>query len=124
MFAQRTHPDRELFERLEGLSQEAKAERLECASLLTNTLIATLQRYDVPSAPSGFLTVDGWFNLLGQWEIILKSSTARQIDFSRSFFQEVLKRPVFNVPPLSPLLTGLVALMANHSESLHSRVAA
>lgn len=124
MFAQRTNQNREFFELLEGLSREAKAERLECASLLTNSLIAILQHYDVPSAPSGFLTVDGWFNLLGQWETILKSSTTRQIDFSRSFFQDVLNRPVFNVPPISPLLTGLVTLMANHCESLHSRAAA
>ncbi|HIJ84771.1 MAG: hypothetical protein HW380_3674 [Magnetococcales bacterium] len=124
MSIQRINPDRDFSSLLEDLSREAKAERLECAVTLMESLVSALSRHNTASVPPGFLTVDGWLSLLNQWETVLKNSSRRHVNFSRSFFKDVLNRPMFKVPPMSPLLTELVTLMENYSETLDSKVAA
>ncbi|MBF0144847.1 MAG: hypothetical protein HQL84_01330 [Magnetococcales bacterium] len=124
MSEQRINPDRDFYNLLEGLSREAKTERLECAVTLLKSLISALRHHDVASVPPGFLTVDGWFDLLNHWETVLNSFPKRQVNYSMLFFKEVLNRPEFKVPPMSPLLTELATLMENYSEHLDSKAAA
>lgn len=124
MAVQRINPDIEFFNLLGGLSKEARAERLECAVVLLDALASALTDHRTHSAPPGFLTVDGWIHLLNRWEEILKSTSKRHVDYSRSFFKDVINRSVFKAPPMSPLLAELLTLMENYAEPLDSRAAA
>ncbi|MBF0416031.1 MAG: hypothetical protein HQL79_09725 [Magnetococcales bacterium] len=124
MAAQRTTPERTFFELLGGLAREAKAERLECAVTLMETLRMVVREYRAHSATPGYVTVEGWLHLLTQWENNLKASPRRHITYAIAFFQEAIKREECKVPPVSPLLSALLTLMAEHTAALDSKAAA
>lgn len=124
MAAQRTIPDRAFFELLEELAREAKAERLECAVTLMETLRMVVRQYKARFATPGYVTVEGWLHLLTQWENNLKGSPRRHITYAVAFFQEAVNREECKVPPISPLLSALLTLMAKHTAALDSKAAA
>ncbi|OSM04962.1 hypothetical protein [Magnetofaba australis] len=96
---------------LSDLQTQAVDERLECAVPLIESLRLSLA-LDRASAstPPGALTVKGWMSLLNGWESHLEKMRQRQINYSKSFFEEAVEEAELGASPLAPMLQQLVEM--------------
>ncbi|MBF0195902.1 MAG: hypothetical protein HQL71_15185 [Magnetococcales bacterium] len=104
---------RKIQESLQSLSEEAQRERLECAVAMFDDLRSVLAEEDSKGSPTGYLTVQGWTNLLNCWDNNIVGASARKIKYMISFIDDVMGREGMYAPPLGFLFGEMKTFLEN-----------
>lgn len=113
---------REIHNSLKKLSHEARTERLECAVSMIDELRMMLSKEDHKGAPTGYLTVQGWSELLSKWDHHLRGISSRKIKYTVQFISEVMKRDGMYAPPMGVLLNEMESALKLASLTASSEI--
>ncbi|MEG3639115.1 hypothetical protein [Magnetococcus sp. PR-3] len=102
---------------IQEISTRATDERLECAiPLLESLRMALALDRATHQTPPGTLTVKGWSSLLGNWEGHIQKSRARQMMYTKAFFDEIAEDGDYKGSPLEPIFQQLVLVIQSTLE--------